>query len=798
MVDKIESTLTKHSRKIKNLQEKSLQQETRIESTLEKIQENETQNDSKFEEFISELQGASQFMSSLQTQNTTLSNKVREHDEQIREMVNTTETLRHLPQALQNQKERLESFVQANESEGKGHVLKMDEVMQEHTSNIQQLNTKYEHLFHLLQTNETKISQLKTCNDTETLSNINHKLKEHEEHLKRIGRNHKEMSDTNRKKMDVINAKIQAGSKTTSNLQVNFESLQSELNHLKEDFKHTNSLMELFKTNMTEIKDQLCAYKSDSEVLTLDASKELHVVKNKMTTVESQMRPAKQVKAVRGQLEVLEDLKVQIDGLLGNICHVIQVGESWIGESDNKTFTDIYQFLAFQTAECISKCSSIANGSEDACQSADTTEPSVKENTPVTVSSFTLQGDRELSKLMLRFESIENSVTSNSKKIKILNQRLKEQERNQNESTLKAQEEMDKTNAKKYEQIIEELHAASSFMSNLQKETESLSQNINERVITASQQEQKESNTVFEVNEMKLEISKTTESLCNLSSLYDALSSQVNENNSKISELCSSVEKITLNNQGKSAQIMEENRKDREEKTRNQTDDTEDTLQSTIDLFLEQVEWKSTTNQLQELHSFCQAFRSTSSDSSKNEVSDSSVLATTLMTTMDEQEISFKDYYEEKINRLSEKIAEMNECVSFHVEVESDRTLNLRAAKNFTCFNDVITNDGKHFDVDTGTFSVPCSGLYLFSLKLDIDNDEEMEFNIYVKSKNEEEHNCHYIYVIEENESTGSVVFPLNLSKEDEVYIRPYEDYLHVKVRFLSYFSCVLIKNFQN
>ncbi|KAI8793531.1 lamin protein [Biomphalaria glabrata] len=289
MVDKIESTLAKHSRKIKNLQQKSLQQETRIQSTLQQIQENETQYNSKFEEFINEFQGASQFLSSLQTQNTTLSNKVMEHEEQIIEIVQTTETLRHLPQALQNQKERLESFVQANESESKGHVLKVDEVMQEHTSNIQQLNTKYEHLFHLLQTNETKISQLKTCNNTETLSNINQKLKEHEEHLKRIGRNRKEMSDTNRKKMDDINAKIQAGSKTTSNLQVNFESLQSELNHLKEDFKHTNSLMELLKTNMTEIKDQLCAYKSDSEVLTLDASKELHVVKNKMTTFESQV-----------------------------------------------------------------------------------------------------------------------------------------------------------------------------------------------------------------------------------------------------------------------------------------------------------------------------------------------------------------------------------------------------------------------------------------------------------------------------------------------------------------------------
>uniref|UniRef100_A0A2C9LVC5 Uncharacterized protein n=1 Tax=Biomphalaria glabrata TaxID=6526 RepID=A0A2C9LVC5_BIOGL len=102
------------------------------------------------------------------------------------------------------------------------------------------------------------------------------------------------------------------------------------------------------------------------------------------------MRPAKQIKVVRSQLEILEDLKVQLDSLLWCICNVIQVGESWIEEANNKTFSDIYQFLTFQTAECISKCSSIPNGSEDVCQSADTTEPCVNEKIPVTVPVVTL------------------------------------------------------------------------------------------------------------------------------------------------------------------------------------------------------------------------------------------------------------------------------------------------------------------------------------------------------------------------------------------------------------------------
>ncbi|XP_055875713.1 uncharacterized protein LOC129924532 isoform X1 [Biomphalaria glabrata] len=493
------------------------------------------------------------------------------------------------------------------------------------------------------------------------------------------------------------------------------------------------------------------------------------------------MRPAKQVKAVRGQLEVLEDFKVQIEGLLGNIVHVIKVGESWIGESDNQTFTDIYQFLAIQTAECISKCSSISNGSEDACQSAGMTVPNVKENTPVTVPDFTSQDDQKLIKLLLRIESMETSLTENLKRMKSLNQKFKEHERNTKESISKAQEETENSNAKKYEKIIEELHAASSFMSHLQKETESLSQQINERVLTGSH----EPNTLVEFHELKLEISKNTESLSNIKSLYDTLSSQVNENGKIISDLCISLEeKNMLNSQGKSTQITTENCKHWEDNTTSQIDYTKNK-----DDFLDHEEFSSLVCQAPELQKISSIENMCFIPSGK-EVTGSSVSATTLKTSMDEKDIVDKGY-DEKINKLSEAIAEMNQHVSFYVFVANERTLNLRAERNFTCFD--AGNDGNHFNVVTGTFTVPCSGLYLFSLMLDIDSHEEMEFKIFVKSKNEEE--LCFTYLKKINDST-TVVFALTLCKDDEIYIRPFENYFKVNVCVQSYFSCALLKTF--
>ncbi|XP_055874503.1 uncharacterized protein LOC129924286, partial [Biomphalaria glabrata] len=265
-------------KKIKKLEQKSFEQETKIDSTLEQVQENETQNDSKFEELINELQEASEFLTNLQNQNKKLSEKVQENNEQMRELLSITETYGHLPQELANQKERLESFQQVNESEYKGLVIKMEEFIQGHSATSNQLNTNYEHLLNLAEANKTDLSQLKTCISNDALSNIKEMCTDRDEHVKRIGRRLRETSDRNRKKNVNLNTKIQPNTETTSRLQVKFKSLQKKVTG---NFNTTKLLIRPLKSSILEIADQFSTYKSHTQ--------ELELMKSKMTTAEGEI-----------------------------------------------------------------------------------------------------------------------------------------------------------------------------------------------------------------------------------------------------------------------------------------------------------------------------------------------------------------------------------------------------------------------------------------------------------------------------------------------------------------------------
>uniref|UniRef100_A0A2C9M4D2 C1q domain-containing protein n=1 Tax=Biomphalaria glabrata TaxID=6526 RepID=A0A2C9M4D2_BIOGL len=124
-----------------------------------------------FEDFINELQGASQFLLSLETQNTMLFDKVKGHKEQL-------ETLGLLPKELADQKELLESFERADESQVKDHVIKMEKLMREHLASTHQLNNKCEQLFHLFQANEAELSQIKAYISQNTVSVVRRNVKE--------------------------------------------------------------------------------------------------------------------------------------------------------------------------------------------------------------------------------------------------------------------------------------------------------------------------------------------------------------------------------------------------------------------------------------------------------------------------------------------------------------------------------------------------------------------------------------------------------------------------------------------
>ncbi|KAK0058235.1 myosin-9-like isoform X2 [Biomphalaria pfeifferi] len=346
---------------------------------------------------------------------------------------------------------------------------------------------------------------------------------------------------------------------------------------------------------------------------------------------------------------------------------------------------------------------------------------------------------------------------------------------------------------------MEELHAASSFMLNLQKETESLSQHIPERAITDSKQEQEERNSVVELDEMKAEISRTAKELTLLRTLNEKLSNKVIGNEKRISELCISLENQTLlKSELSSAQNTVKIDTEMESKCNDQLKDIEEKLHSANAFTLDMP---AMTCQVQELQ---KNFYLTNQmiDPLKQDVSDMSTVVTKLKASLDsfvvEQGKKLSDH-EDKVYghfvQLSQEIKDLQQHVSFYVDVDSNKTMNLRARRNLTCFDHELFNEGKHFNLKSGIFFVPCSGLYLCSLILEINQDNDIEFNIHVKPKFEKE-TIKCITHLRNKDTIASVVFPIDLHKHDKMYIRPDKDCFNLKISSLSYFACVLIKSF--
>ncbi|XP_013074438.2 nucleoprotein TPR-like [Biomphalaria glabrata] len=324
MVNKINSTLVKHSRKMKKLQQNSSEQETRIESTCEKIKE----NDSKFEELHNELQGASQFMTRLEIQSTKLFDKVKENKEQI-------ETLLHLPQELADQKESLTSLLKTNESQDKSQVVKMEEFIQGHVSNSHALNTKYDHLSNLVKANDEELSQIKKYITSESLSDIKKKLEENDEYLKRIEINQRKFSDGNRKIAEDIEAKIQANTEITSILEVKFQSLETQLSNANGEFSKSKDVIESLKSRVEIIKDQLSTCKSNIKKLdTKITAAESEIVSQSRRRASSRDVMA----ACRIQLNCSEEMNFKKDTILKCFkkC-LLNIGQCY--DKDAGTFT---------------------------------------------------------------------------------------------------------------------------------------------------------------------------------------------------------------------------------------------------------------------------------------------------------------------------------------------------------------------------------------------------------------------------------------------------------------------------
>ncbi|XP_055876003.1 uncharacterized protein LOC106050186 [Biomphalaria glabrata] len=187
------------------------------------------------------------------------------------------------------------------------------------------------------------------------------------------------------------------------------------------------------------------------------------------------MRTPKQVKTIASQLEVLEELRDQLENTVGYINSVINIGKEWIDETNNESFVKINQFLVTETSECLRRCSSILD-ENDVMQ---TTVEHVHRNASSNEEApdpDDKQGQQSVKQTLEQ----KTMSTSHAKEINILIQNLKQQVIQNERMSKQRQAETEQSFHFKFEAVMRELEAASNLMSNLQSKMESLSSQVKE------------------------------------------------------------------------------------------------------------------------------------------------------------------------------------------------------------------------------------------------------------------------------------------------------------------------------
>ncbi|KAK0058234.1 myosin-9-like isoform X2, partial [Biomphalaria pfeifferi] len=189
------------------------------------------------------------------------------------------------------------------------------------------------------------------------------------------------------------------------------------------------------------------------------------------------MRPAKQVKVIASQLEVFQDMQIQLQNLLSYISDIIQKGVSWIEGLRNESYVEINQYLASETSECIKRCSAIPDSDEALLHDSASNENASKEYTLKSFSNLPETKDYVL--LTEKMEILEKTISSYSKKMKVMQQKFLD---NEEEINIKICRQVGETENKydlKLQEIMKELHSASDFMLHLQGQNEILSGQVN-------------------------------------------------------------------------------------------------------------------------------------------------------------------------------------------------------------------------------------------------------------------------------------------------------------------------------
>uniref|UniRef100_A0A2C9KGX1 Uncharacterized protein n=1 Tax=Biomphalaria glabrata TaxID=6526 RepID=A0A2C9KGX1_BIOGL len=159
------------------------------------------------------------------------------------------------------------------------------------------------------------------------------------------------------------------------------------------------------------------------------------------------MRPYQQVAEVVSKLQNLDSIKESLKKLLVDIDLAKTKGESWIEEKEESSYQEIIQFIAKKTSEILQWLLSI-------------TKQYDKRNK--NVADKVLHSE-ELQSINNNVEDLRSNVKLQTKTLQKLQLKLKEQQ-----TLVSTSRELEAKFLDFKEQILQELHSASTFMSDLQ------------------------------------------------------------------------------------------------------------------------------------------------------------------------------------------------------------------------------------------------------------------------------------------------------------------------------------------
>ncbi|KAK0058237.1 synaptonemal complex protein 1 [Biomphalaria pfeifferi] len=545
------------------------------------------------------------------------------------------------------------------------------------------------------------------------------------------------------------------------------------------------------------------------------------------------MRTPKQVKTIASQLEVLEELRDQLENTVDYINSVLHKGKEWIDETNNESFVKINQFLVTETSECLRRCASITDD-EDMDIGKSIAEP-VDRNTTLNEYNTKDQDDKEI---VQKTHKLETLVTTQAKDMKLLKHQVKKLVK-QNERRSKLQAETEQSFHFKFEAVMRELEAASNFMSHLQSQNESLSSQVIETFKLGNTPEVTdrlhsvelsitEHNTKLE--ELLLQERLTENSILIKVKEFLAQSGTFNDQTkwvkSYFPKLTNDVKHIneSYGQVQKSLKVQEENLRslekrfeDSEKLKAKQLQDLETNSEPKYESAnaLKSQSESITANYKQintDFKQLCLKF-----DKQTKETTDRlfQLSATNISTAAHiKEQIKKFSVIESKLATIDKKNNDVSSQVvqllsrilhlesketheAFCVELGENLEIDVRKDQVFPFFNQRInlaSSQSKNFDTNTGIFKAPCNGLYLVCLKLETLNDMKVIFNVCRKDKKNEDlaafSKCMSKDII------GLDIVALDLNKDDQVYVRSNDNYFGLQLGANSSFSCILLSKF--